>query len=104
MSELKTDHNLSFLRHDIANVLMVVRGYAELMLTRESLDPALRRYPEQIILAVDRAARDLAQLSSGAQEKSPFPAPGESSARLEETGPMSSLEPLIYRTMAPRDH
>jgi len=104
MSEMKTDHNLSFLRHDIANVLMVVRGYAELMLSRESLDPALRRYPEQIILAVDRAAQELAQLGPGTQDKNSFPVPVENAATLEHAGPLGSLEPLIYRTLAPGDH
>jgi lipopolysaccharide biosynthesis protein len=32
------------------------------MLIRESLDPALRRYPEQIVVAVDRATAKLEQL------------------------------------------
>jgi signal transduction histidine kinase len=73
MSETTADHNLSFFRHDIANVLMAVRGYAELMLLRESLDPTLRRYPEQIILAVDRVARELAELSSAARERPSTP-------------------------------
>ena len=61
MSDTNADHNLSFLRHEIANILMTVRGYAELMLLREGLDPAIRRYPEQIIMAVDRATHELEQ-------------------------------------------
>ena len=61
MSEVNADHSLSFLRHEIANVLMTVRGYAELMLLRGGLDPAMKRYPEQIIMAIDRATRELEQ-------------------------------------------
>jgi hypothetical protein len=54
MSET-ADCNINFLRHKIANVLTAVRGYAELMLFEEGLDPTMRRYSEQIILAVDQA-------------------------------------------------
>ena len=72
MSEPFEDRNLTLLRHDLANILMTVRGYAELMLVRDNLDPALRRYPEQIILAIDRASRDLDQLRTFSQENRNF--------------------------------
>jgi signal transduction histidine kinase len=62
MIEGHDDDSLMHLRHDLANLLTMVRGYAELMLIRESLDPALRRYPEQIVVAVDRATAKLEQL------------------------------------------
>ncbi len=62
MIEGHDDDSLMLLRHDLANLLTMVRGYAELMLIRESLDPALRRYPEQIVVAVDRATAKLEQL------------------------------------------
>jgi len=56
MSEAPGQDPLAALRHDLANLLMTVRGYAELLLVREGLDPGLRRYPEQILTAVDRAS------------------------------------------------
>ena len=80
MSETTADHSLKFLRHEIANVLMTVRGYAELMLLREGLDPAMRRYPEQIILAIDRATRELEQLYSITNKTSYLAAPLEKGA------------------------
>jgi signal transduction histidine kinase len=62
MMEVHEDDPLTLLRHDLANLLTMVRGYAELMLMRDTLDPGLRRYPEQIVLAADRATAKLEQL------------------------------------------
>ena len=62
MQAAQDENDFSLLRHDLANLLMTVRGYAELMLLRQTLDPSLRRYPEQIVVAVDRAAAKLDQL------------------------------------------
>jgi len=62
MLDAHEDDGLTLLRHDLANLLTMVRGYAELLLVRENLDPGLRRYPEQIVLAVDRATAKLEQL------------------------------------------
>jgi signal transduction histidine kinase len=64
MSEPIVDQDLNYFHHEMANVLMVVRGYAELMLLRGRLDPEMRRYPEQLILAVDHATRELERLHS----------------------------------------
>jgi hypothetical protein len=70
MSDTIVERDLNFLRHEIANVLMTVRGYAELIVLRKGLDPNMRRYPEQIILAVDHAARRLEQLHPSAAKAS----------------------------------
>ncbi len=56
MPEASGQDSLAAVRHDLANLLMTVRGYAELLLIREGLDPSLRRYPEQIVTAIDRAS------------------------------------------------
>jgi signal transduction histidine kinase len=82
MSETNADHNLNFLRHEIGNILMTVRGYAELMLLREGLDPAMRRYPEQIILAIDRATRELEQICP-LPKKNPYVTPASNRAGLD---------------------
>ena len=66
MSETIADQDLRFFRHEMANVLMTVRGYAELMLLRKDLNPELRHCPEQIIQAVDRATHTLEQLRPSA--------------------------------------
>ncbi len=66
------DESLNLVRHDLANLLMMVRGYAELMLIRDGLDPNLRRYPEQIVVAVDRASAKLEQLRALVVEKQFF--------------------------------
>jgi signal transduction histidine kinase len=65
MSEAPAPDPLSSLRHDLANILMTVRGYAELMLIRDGLDPAMRHYPEQIVTAIDRAAVMLDEMRQG---------------------------------------
>jgi len=67
MSEASGSDPLSTLRHDLANVLMTVRGYAELLLIREGLDPDLRYYPEQIVSAIDRAAAMLDEMRQARQ-------------------------------------
>jgi signal transduction histidine kinase len=64
MSEIIRDHDLNFFSHEIANVLMTVRGYAELLVQREGLDPDVRRYPKQIISAIDQATHKLKQFTS----------------------------------------
>jgi len=71
MSEASDADSLSTLRHDLANLLMTVRGYAELMLLRGGLDPKLRRYPEQIVTSIDRATALLDEMRQ-AREASGF--------------------------------
>jgi two-component system, cell cycle sensor histidine kinase and response regulator CckA len=48
--------------HDFNNMLMVIRGYSELMQTKTSADPLLARYTSSIIDAADRAALTTQQL------------------------------------------
>jgi signal transduction histidine kinase len=74
MSEASGQDALAALRHDLANLLMTVRGYAELMLIRDGLDPQLRHYPQQIVTAVDRAAAMLDEMHK-AREASGYLAP-----------------------------
>jgi signal transduction histidine kinase len=70
MSEGSEDRDFSSFRHEIANALLTVRGYAELMLLREDLAPDTRRYSEQIIMAVDRTTRKIDQQRSSATKAS----------------------------------
>ena len=48
--------------HDFNNMLMVIRGYSELMQTKTASDPLLARYTSSIIDAADRAALTTQQL------------------------------------------
>ena len=73
MPETSMDRDLGLFRHEIANALMTVRGYAELMLMRESLDIQSRRYSEKILRAVDNANRALEQLYPTAGNTSLMP-------------------------------
>ena len=69
MSEAPGQDALAAMRHDLANILMTVRGYAELMLIRDGLDPKLRHYPEQIVTAVDRATAMLDEMRQARQAR-----------------------------------
>jgi two-component system cell cycle sensor histidine kinase/response regulator CckA len=48
--------------HDFNNMLMVIRGYSELMQSKTASDPLLARYTSSIIDAADRAALTTQQL------------------------------------------
>ena len=87
MSEPIGDENLNSFHHEMANVLMVVRGYAELMLLRGRLDPDMRRYPEQLILAVDHATRKLESLHARAHKALQATPAQENSARANRAEP-----------------
>jgi hypothetical protein len=93
MSEPIAGQDLNYFHHEMTNVLMVVRGYAELMLLRGRLDPDMRRYPEQLILVVDHATRKLENLHASANkvlQATPAPESPERENRAEPAVPQVS--------------
>jgi len=63
MQKDQREQKINAIRHDLVNILTMIRGYAELTLMRESLDPVSGGYSRQIVIAVDRAFLSLEQLS-----------------------------------------
>ena len=57
-------YKIDAIRHDLVNILTMIRGYAELTLMRESLDPVLGGYSRQIVIAVDRAFSAMEHLNA----------------------------------------